>query len=74
VSYQPTNGLSDQVFHLFVAAGAAYVGEPSDPGEAERVEWVPIDEVRRVTRNGDVVDGLSLTALLYAFLHGPLGT
>jgi len=74
IRYQPTNGLSDQVFHLFVAAGAAYVGEPSDPGEAERVEWVAIDEVRRLTRNGDVVDGLSLTALLYAFLHGPLGT
>jgi 8-oxo-dGTP pyrophosphatase MutT (NUDIX family) len=74
VSYQPTNGLSDQVFHLFVAAGATFVGEPSDPGEAERVEWVAIDEVRRLTRNGDVVDGLSLTALLYAFLHGPLGT
>jgi hypothetical protein len=35
---------------------------------------VAIDEVRRLTLNGDVVDGLSLTALLYAFLHGPLGT
>jgi 8-oxo-dGTP pyrophosphatase MutT (NUDIX family) len=74
ISYQPTNGLSDQVFHLFVAAGASYVGEPSDPGEAERVEWVAFDEVRRLTQNGDVVDGLSLTALLYAFLHGPLTT
>jgi 8-oxo-dGTP pyrophosphatase MutT (NUDIX family) len=74
VTYQPTNGLSDQVFHLFLATGATYVGEPSDPGEAERVEWVAIDEVRRLTRDGEVVDGLSLTALLYALLYEPPGS
>lgn len=72
VTYQPTNGLSDQVFHLFLAASATSVGEPTDPGEAERVEWVSIDTVRRLTRDGEVVDGLSLTALLYALLYEPL--
>jgi 8-oxo-dGTP pyrophosphatase MutT (NUDIX family) len=74
VTYQPANGLSDQVFHLFSAPGATHEGAPSDPGEAERVEWVPLAEVRRLTRDGDVVDGLSLTALLYALLYGPAGT
>lgn len=69
ISYQPTNGLSDQVFHLFLATGAEYVGEPSDPGEAERVEWVPLDDLRGLVRDGAIVDGLSLTALLYALLH-----
>jgi 8-oxo-dGDP phosphatase len=74
VTYQPVNGLSDQVFHLFVAASATYVGEPSDPGEAERVEWVSIETVRRLVRDGEVVDGLSLTALLYALLYERLGS
>jgi 8-oxo-dGTP pyrophosphatase MutT (NUDIX family) len=65
-AYQPTNGLSDQRFHLFVADGATYVGEPTDPGEAERIEWVPVEDVRRIARDGEMPDGLSLTAILYA--------
>ncbi len=68
VSYQPTNGLSDQVFHLFVAGGATHVGDPTDPGEAERIEWVPLEQVRRLAHDGAIGDGLSLTAVLYALL------
>ena len=63
--YHPTNGISDQRFELFTAAGASYVGEPSDPSEADRVEWVPVHEVRRLVRDGQIGDGLSLTTLLW---------
>lgn len=66
VTYQPSNGLSDQRFELFLANGATHLGDPSDPGEAERIEWVPVDEVRRIVRDGEMIDGLSLTAVLYA--------
>ena len=62
--YHPSNGLSDQVFHVFAAEGAEHVGEPSDPAESERVAWVPVDDVRELVRTGAVLDGLSLTALL----------
>lgn len=72
VVYQPSNGLSDQRFHLFSAAGAVEVGEPADPAEAERVEWVPAASVRGLVHGGAVSDGLSLTALLYAMTFGPL--
>ena len=65
--YHPSNGLSDQRFELFSAVGATYVGEPSDPGESERIAWVPVQEVRALLRDGQVVDGLSLTALLWWF-------
>jgi len=65
-AYQPTNGLSDQRFHLVLAAGATHEGDPTDPGEAERIEWVPVDEVRALVRRGEMVDGLSLTAVLWA--------
>ncbi len=64
-SYHPSNGLSDQRFELFTADGATHFGEPSDPGESERVEWVPMAQVRSLVRDGKVVDGLSLTALLW---------
>jgi len=66
VTYNPMNGLADKRFHLFVAEGATHVGEPADVNEAERVEWVPLDEVRRLARAGELRDGLSLTAVLYA--------
>jgi len=69
VAYNPSNGISDQRHHLFVADGASYVGEPSDPGESERIAWLPLDEVRRVVRAGEMPDGLSLTAVLWALAH-----
>jgi len=71
VTYQPSNGLSDQRFHLYLASGATHVGSPSDPGEAERIEWVPMADVRAIAERGEMQDGLSLTAVLYAlaFAH-----
>jgi 8-oxo-dGTP pyrophosphatase MutT (NUDIX family) len=65
-SYAPSNGSSDQIFHLFVAAGATHEGEPTDIGESERVAWVPVDQVRELIAGGQLTDGLSLTALLWA--------
>ncbi len=72
-AYAPTNGISDGRFHLFRADGARYVGEPSDPSESERIEWVPVSELRRLARDGGIQDGLSLTAVLYALAFEGIG-
>lgn len=64
LTYHPTNGTSDQTFHVFVADGATHVGPPSDPSESERIEWVPLEDVRRLVLDGGLRDGLSLTAVL----------
>ena len=64
-SYRPHNGTSDAHFHLYAASSATYVGEPSDPDEAERIEWVPWSRLRDEIRAGRINDGLSLTALLW---------
>ena len=69
--FHPSNGLMDQVFHIFHAAGADYVGEPEDAYESERVEWVPLDEVRRIAGTDDLRDGLSLTAVLHRLAFPP---
>ena len=66
-AYHPSIGLSDQRFELFTADGATYVGEPSDPAESSTIEWLPVATVRELLRSGEVVDGLSLTALLWWF-------
>ena len=75
VTYHPSNGLSDQTFHVFVADGAELVGAPSDPAESERVAWVPVAEVRELARTGQVTEGLSLAALCHwlAFPPPPAG-
>ena len=65
-SYFPMNGRIDQRFHVYAAEGAVHVGEPTDPAEAERVEWVPDDLVRRLLRDGSITDGYSLVALYWA--------
>ena len=65
VTYQPSNGLTDQRFNLFLAQGAVHVGEPTDPAESERTEWVDADQVADIARRGQMADGLSLTAVLY---------
>jgi 8-oxo-dGTP pyrophosphatase MutT (NUDIX family) len=70
VSYHPTNGSSDQSFHLFFTTEAEYVSEPTDPSESERVEWVALDEVRAGLQSGKVLDGLTLSALCYALAFG----
>jgi 8-oxo-dGTP pyrophosphatase MutT (NUDIX family) len=71
-AYAPSNGSSDQVFNLFLAEGATHVGEPTDPAESERVEWVPVERVRELIERGGVYDGLSLTALLWALAFGAI--
>lgn len=64
-TYYPLNGSSDATFHLFRSAGAVRVGDPSDPDEAERVEWLSWDQVREEIAADRLSDGLSLTALLW---------
>jgi 8-oxo-dGDP phosphatase len=65
-TYAPSNGTTDQVFHIFTAAGANYLGDPTDPGESETIAWVAVDDVRRMIADGEIYDGLSLTGLLWA--------
>ena len=71
-AYHPSNGLSDQRFHLFVADGASYEHPPTDPFESERVEWVPVDAIRALVQQGKISDGLSLTALALALVFDDL--
>jgi len=64
-TYYPHNGTSDATFNLYRTETARHVGDPSDPYEAERVEWRSWQQVRTAIGAGEVGDGLSLTALLW---------
>jgi 8-oxo-dGTP pyrophosphatase MutT (NUDIX family) len=69
-AYTPI-AISAHRFNLYVADGAEYIHEP-DPDEIARVEWKPAAEVRRMALAGEITDGLSLTALLWAIAAGRL--
>ncbi|MDQ2754670.1 MAG: NUDIX hydrolase [Actinomycetota bacterium] len=66
-TYHPSNGLSDQTFHLFIADGALEAGTPTDWWESSRVEWVSHAQLRDEICAGRVTDGLSLTALCWCY-------
>ena len=68
--YHPLSGLTDQRFHVFLAEGATHEREP-DLVETDRVEWFPLDELRRLIDHGEIRDGFSLTALLWFLAHEP---
>lgn len=72
VTFHPANGVTDQTFHIYVSDGATHVGEPTDPSEAERIEWVPIADIRSLIATGAIRDGLSLAALSTALALGAI--
>ena len=56
-----------------LADGATYVGPPSVGWESDRIEWVPLGDVRRLIDKRDIVSGTTVVALLDALsdaLHG----
>ena len=73
VSFYPIHGMSDQSFVIYLAQGATHRGDPSDASESERIEWVPVPRLLQAVRDGEIVDGMSLTGLSYAFAVGALG-
>ncbi len=64
-TYFPHNGSSDATFNLYVTGSATFIGEPTDPYESDRIEWLSWPHIRAAIESGDVRDGLSLTALLW---------
>ena len=67
--FHPSNGSSDQTFHIFTCSGAEHIGDPTDPTEATKIEWIPSSRVLDMVRDGEITDGLSLTALAMAHVH-----
>lgn len=65
LDFRPAIGVSDLRFVVYLAEGASHIGEPTDPSESERVEWLPLDRVEHELRSGTVVDGITIPALLW---------
>jgi 8-oxo-dGTP pyrophosphatase MutT (NUDIX family) len=64
LSFQPWVGTADAANLLFLAREADYTGVPVDVNEAERVDWIPLDESREMVSQGEIVGAGTLIAIL----------
>ena len=64
VSFQPWVGMADAENLLFLGRGADYIGDAIDVNEAERVAWIPIDDVHSHIASGQIVGAGSIIAVL----------
>lgn len=71
VEYLPLAGISTQHYWTYVASEPQYI-QDAIGNETTRVEWIPIREVPKLIRAGQVTDGPSLLMLSYFFgRHNP---
>ena len=60
----PCNGSVDLTFKVVRSTSAEHVGAPTDPDEAARIEWIPIDDLPLMLRDGELGDGMAVMAVL----------
>jgi 8-oxo-dGTP pyrophosphatase MutT (NUDIX family) len=70
LTFQPMIGMVDSPHELYVANSATRIGEPTDPEEAGRVDWVPLGSVMELMAKGEILGSGSLVALLYVLANG----
>jgi 8-oxo-dGTP pyrophosphatase MutT (NUDIX family) len=65
VTFQPMAGMVDSEHSVFIGRGADQVGVPTDSNEAERTEWISLEEVPRMIVQRQIWGAGTLIALLY---------
>ncbi|WP_329345042.1 NUDIX hydrolase [Streptomyces sp. NBC_01352] len=65
---EPANGITDSQHHVFRADGASYDGPPTEKNESDRIEWIPLSEVRGMIDRREIVSSGSLVGLLYLLM------
>ena len=64
-TFQPLVGSVAQDNLVFIGRnGADYIGAPEDINEAERIQWIPLDEVTPMMDRGEIVGAGSVIGLL----------
>ncbi|MFF1445083.1 NUDIX hydrolase [Streptomyces sp. NPDC058295] len=65
---EPANGITDSQHHVFRADGATYEGPPTEKNESDRIEWIPLREIRGMIDRREIVSSGSLVGLLYVLM------
>lgn len=59
--------MSNQVFNIVKSSALSIVSD-FDKNEIKEVKWISVKEIKKVIRDNEIKDGLSLTALLFYLL------
>jgi 8-oxo-dGTP pyrophosphatase MutT (NUDIX family) len=70
--YHPSNGSSNQVFHVAVARGLCRRSDPLDSNETLDLRWFPVEELRSMLLGGAIPDGFTVTALCWSLVAGAI--
>jgi 8-oxo-dGTP pyrophosphatase MutT (NUDIX family) len=69
---EPSGGLSDSVHHVFWTDRAVHRGDPPAAFEAERIDWVPLDQVPELVASGAIRAAGTMAALLWLLRRRPV--
>lgn len=64
----PTPGYTNEKIHIYQAFNGEAVSAHLDEGEFLDVEYVPLDKVKQMLKNGEIKDGKTIIALQAYFL------
>lgn len=65
---QPANGITDSEHFVFRADVAEYVGPPTERNESDRIEWIPLSDLRAMIDRREIVSSGSLVGVLHLLL------
>lgn len=65
ITFQPLPGMIDSPVHVYLWRDAAKVGEPTDPEEASRLEWIDIKRLPGLVQDGQVLGAGTLIAVMH---------
>jgi ADP-ribose pyrophosphatase len=67
--YFPSQGSSNQTFNVFIATGVYRISAITDVDEVYGVRWFSPAEIVAMIEKREIVEGMSLTGLLWYFLR-----
>lgn len=68
-TYNPSNGSSNQVFHIIQCEVTSGDQTKFDTNEVRETRWFTIDEIKKMITNKEIADGYTLSALLLYFFR-----
>ncbi|GAA1931779.1 NUDIX hydrolase [Streptomyces sodiiphilus] len=70
---QPANGISDSEHHVFRCEGTRCTGPPVERNEPDRIEWIPLAELRGMIDRREIVSSATLVGLAYLMVDEAAG-
>ncbi|WP_406483088.1 NUDIX domain-containing protein [Streptomyces sp. NBC_01615] len=65
---QPAGGITDSQHFVFRADGAAWIGEPTERNESDRLEWIPLDGIPGMIARREIVSSATLVGVMALLL------